>query len=201
MNFRKITISIAMGALAVAAAAQTKSFEIGKSGSAQQQIATVESNADFETFTGRTHKIRGTLKFDPKTQSGSGYIELDISTIDTGIALRNEHMRGEMWLNSAKFQKIRFDTTKIQHIRGDQYRVTGKFTLHGVTRTITTTARVRYLAESEATKKAKFNGDVLHVRTDFSINLSDYGVMIPGPAKGRVANKVKITLSVFASTT
>ncbi|MCH8275249.1 MAG: YceI family protein [Armatimonadetes bacterium] len=200
MKISKLALGFMAVAIVGVANAQTKTFKIDSSSAPQQRIATVESNADFETFTGRTSKLSGTIQFDPRSKKGHALIEIDAASLDTGIEMRNEHMRGEMWLNTEEFRKIRFETTKVEHVRGDDYRVTGKFTFHGVTRTIKVDAKVRYIAQSDVTRKAKFKGDVLHFKTDFRIKLSDYGVKIPDPAKGRVSNTVKISISAFAQT-
>jgi polyisoprenoid-binding protein YceI len=179
--------------------AQAKDFTIGASGSEVQQIATVESRADFETFVGRTAKVTGKLTYDPQKQTGSGYMEVDANSIDTGIALRNDHMKSPQWLDTARFPTIRFETTRVQRITGDNYRVTGKFSLHGVTKTITVTARVRYLPESDTTRRARFKGDVLHVSVSFPVKLSEYGIKISPAAVGKVSDTVMINVTAFAS--
>jgi polyisoprenoid-binding protein YceI len=100
-------------------------------------------------------------------------------------------------LNTAKNPTIVFETTNVRFLRGNTYSVAGRFTLNGVTRNVTTNAEVRYQKESDATRNARFRGDVLQVRTSFRIKLSDYGIKIAGPATGKVANDVTITLTVY----
>jgi polyisoprenoid-binding protein YceI len=199
MRLRVAIVAAALLAVAQAGWGQAKEFTIGTSGSEAQQIATVESRADFETFVGRTAKVTGKLTYDPKKRTGSGYIEVDANSIDTGIALRNDHMRSPQWLDTARFPTIRFETTNVQRINGDNFRVTGRFSLHGVTRTITVTARVRYLPESETTRRARFKGDVLHVDVSFPVKLSDYGIKISPAAVGKVSDTVTINVTAFAS--
>lgn len=192
-----------VGALFVAATllssfafAQAKTYRVG-SGSPAQQLATVESDTEFETFTGRTEKVTGSLTFDPAKRTGSGRITVDAASIKTGIDLRDEHMRSADWLDTAKFPTITFETTEVRHIRGDQYRVTGRFTMHGVTRTITTTATVRHRPESDATRSAGFRGDVLRVAVNFNVKLADYGIVISPRARGKVAGTVRLNVVVF----
>ncbi len=122
---------------------------------------------------------------------------MDAASIDTGIPVRNDHMRSSDWLNTAKNPTIVFETTNVRFLRGNTYSVAGRFTLNGVTRNVTTNAEVRYQKESDATRNARFRGDVLQVRTSFRIKLSDYGIKIAGPATGKVANDVTITLTVY----
>lgn len=192
---------LALGLLAVSSSAfaQTQEFKVG-AGNATQQIAQVESFTDFETFTGRTDKVSGSMKFDPVKKTGSGKIIVDVKSIDTGIPLRNDHMLSAGWLDAAKFPTITFETTNVKFVKGDMYRVTGKLTLRGVTKTVTTDARVRYTKESATTKNAGFKGNVLQVRSTFNIKLADYGVKIPAQAKGKVAETVTISVTTYGQT-
>ena len=190
-----MTAAVFLGALAVQAAPST--FKIG-GGNPAQQIATVESVTDFETFTGVSSDITGTINFDPAKKTGTGKITVNVKGIKTGIDLRDDHMRGEQWLNAAKFPTITFEATGVKPSGGDKYKVTGKFTMRGVTKTITVDANVKHMAKSAATQGAGFKGDVLQVKTSFNVKLSDYGIKISGPATGKVANQVKIGLTVYA---
>ena len=56
------------------------------------------------------------------------------------------------------------------------------------------------LGESAATKKAGFAGDVLHIDAQFRVTLADYGIVISGPATGKVADTVNIRITAFGTT-
>lgn len=182
--------------LASLALAQAKTFTIGAF--ATHQLAQVESFTDFETFTGRTDKVTGTLKFDKAKRTGSGKIIVEAKSIDTGMPLRNDHMNSPMWLDTEKFPTIEFTTTKVQFIKGDSYRVTGSFKMHGVTKTVTVNATVKHMAAGAATQKAGFKGDVLQVKTSFDVKLADYGIKLPPQAEGKVGKTVKISIVTYA---
>lgn len=199
MKSYKILPLLALAALGITALAAEKTYKVG-AGPPSQQIATVESVTDFETFTGTTHKVSGTVKFDKTKGTMSGKIIVDVASIKTGIDLRNEHMRGPMWLNAEKYKNITFEATKSKHIKGNEYDVTGKFTMHGVTKTITVRTTIRDRNASEASKQAGFKGDVLQLKVKFKIKLSDYGVMIPKMAAAKVNNEVTISVTTYAQT-
>ncbi len=192
----KTLSTLILATLAIAANAQAVNFKVG-TGNATQQIAQVESATDFETFTGRTDKVSGAISFDPTKKTGSGRLVIDAASISTGIDLRDEHMRSEGWLNTDKFKTITFEVGKVKHVKGNSYDVTGKFTMHGVTKTITTRVEVKHIKESEATRNARFKGDVLQVKASFNVKLSDYGIKIPAQAKDKVANTVRISVTVY----
>ncbi len=197
-NLLSIPVAILSASLVSQSFASGKVFDIDNQKLAYRNIASIESVADFETFTGKTNSVSGSISFDPATKKGSGKIIIDPSTIDTGIPLRNEHMKSSGWLDTQKYPQIVFETIKVQPLRGDDYRVTGNFTLHGVTKKITTTVRLRYRAQGQATKLAGFSGDVVQLSTKFEISLNDYGIKIPAMSAGKVAKEVTVSLSTYA---
>lgn len=197
---KKINVfaTIALALVGGIASAGPIDFKIGNAGGMKvSQVFAIDNDAAFENFTGQTHNVQGSIAFDPQSHKGGGKITVDLSSIDTGIAMRNEHMRGEMWLNTAKFPTATFETTQVRYLGADRYRVSGKLTLHGVTRPVSTEATVKYIKQSEATKKAMFTGDVLQLKTDFSVKLSDFGVMIPDMVQGKVSDTLHARLVVF----
>ena len=89
-----------VAALSGHATAQQKHFEVDNQKNKYRNIASIESVADFETFTGKTNEVSGSFFYDPTTKKGGGKIVVDPSAIDTGIPLRNEHMKSEGWLDT-----------------------------------------------------------------------------------------------------
>ncbi len=191
--------TLALASLTIVAFASTKTFNVVSDKLEYRNLATVESTTEFETFTGKTTKVTGSFTFDPAAKKGAGKLTVDLGSINTGIPTRDEHMRSPGWLDTEKHSKATFQTTRVTNTTGDNYRVTGQFTLRGVTRTITTSAKLRYRAESADTKKAGFTGDVAHLYTKFNVKLSDYGVKIPDIAKGKVNPTVTVSISAYGT--
>ncbi|MBS1704761.1 MAG: YceI family protein [Armatimonadetes bacterium] len=191
---------IGLGIAAAMTWAAPKTFTVVGEKLSYRNVASVESVAEFETFVGRTNNVSGKLSYDPAKKTGSGMFSVDVASIDTGIPLRNEHMRSPDWLNAAKYPSIKFESTKVAKASGDDYKVTGKLTIKGKSKVITVPARIRYRAEGEATKKAGFNGDVIQISSSFKIKLSEFGVVIPQMAGGKVSDTVTISLSAYATT-
>ncbi|MEJ5170712.1 MAG: YceI family protein [Fimbriimonadales bacterium] len=195
----KLLSILLIGAASASSLAQT--FRVGKeAGLPVSQTVTVESDADFENFTGITHGVSGVIRIDAAKKVGSGRLEIDLASIDTGVPLRNEHMRSPQWLDTDKYPKAVFETTNVRHKSGDTYTVTGRLTFHGVTRTITTDVNARLIRESAQSRAARFKGDVVRIKGQFRLRLSDYGVQIPEIAKGKVAEVVTIRFDIFGQT-
>lgn len=192
--------SLALHTLAPTALAADKTFDFGRPNLAPNQVITFESATSLEDMVGRTNKVSGWIKADPTKKTGSAKITIDVASFNSGIEARDEHMRSEGWLNTAKYPNATFETTTVKFTGGSNFDVTGKFTLHGITKTIKTKATVKYMPESDVTKRNRFAGDVVQVKTKFNIKLSDYKVMIPAMAKDKVSNNISISVSIIGTT-
>lgn len=202
----KSLTSLSLAALVglTAAAASATDFEIM---TAPVSTATYTSDADLETISGTSVQVSGTIATDLKDPSKtSGTITIPVTSLVSGVAMRDEHMAGENWLNAAKFPNITFAIESLK-LKGDsktlangtsvQADATGDFTLHGVTKTITIPVRASY-REVPAGQVYGLEGNLLRIETNFSIKLSDYGVNIPAPLTAKVANELSLTVKATA---
>jgi polyisoprenoid-binding protein YceI len=188
--------SLAVGIVVTSIAlASVQTFRIA----GERNSATVESNTSVENFTGRTNKVTGEIRFDPQAKTGSGVIVVDAMSITTGIGGRDNNMRNASYMNFAAHPQIRFETTSVRNTQGDEYQVTGRMTMSGKTVTLTIPATVRFLSASNATRELGLEGDVVNLRTNFQIKLSDFGVELKGQSATSVSSTPRIQLNVFAS--
>lgn len=162
-------------------------------------IATVESETDFENFTGRTNQVSGNLIFDQESKTGSGTLIVSGKDITTGVDLRDEDMRSRAWFNFDAIPEIRFQVTAVRSLGKDIYSVKGNLSMSGQTKPITARVTLRYNSANATTKSLGLKGDVIALTTKFSIKLSDFGVTHPSIAVGRVNNNVSITLKAIAT--
>jgi polyisoprenoid-binding protein YceI len=178
-----------------------------------RNTVTFKSEAPLEDIIGTTNQVTGKIVFDPKHPENGGHAELFVSTaaFNTGIPLRDEHLRGADWLNSAKYSQITLKISKVKDIKEVkssstsatyELYVLGELTLRGKTQAISFPARVTYLKESEMTSQ-KMPGDLLAARASFEVSLADFG--ITGP-KGmdlvgsKVGETIQIDVSLMGST-
>ncbi len=173
---------------------------------------TFSSQAPLEDITGTTNDLRGYLTFDPmRPRAGvRGEMVVSVASLNTGIPLRDEHLRSAEWLDAAAHPTISFtieDTTSIREVKrtdaAQTYDLTliGTFALHGRSRQMHVPARLTFLRETEQTKM-KMPGDLLAVRVSFDVPLKDYG--ITGGAMGqvvgsRLSESIEVEVSLFAS--
>lgn len=195
---KKLLITSLLAFALPAALAAPMTFSVATE-SEKSNVATVESEADLENFTGLTHQITGNLRFDPQARTGSGTLVVNGASLQTGVALRDEHMRSKDWLNFDGQPNITFQISKVQWVKADQYRVSGTLTLNGVTKVLTTEAKVKFTPRNEVTQMIGLKGDALAVTTQFKLKLSDFKVSHPAIQAGRVNNEVTISVKFLAS--
>ncbi len=82
--------------------------------------------------------IAGQLTLDGSDITGSRVeASLDASTIDTGNADRDTHLKSADFFDVATFPSLTFRSGKIARVDEDTLAVTGELTIHGVTREVT----------------------------------------------------------------
>ncbi|MGE5496542.1 MAG: YceI family protein [Syntrophothermus sp.] len=163
-------------------------FHVDKS---RKNLVKFISDAKIETFDGTTDKIDGYFYWDGNDllSKSTLYLEVDLRTIDTGIGLRNRHMR-ENYLETDKYPMAVF---KGKLIRADQqqggaYDVTaqGDMTIHGVTKPITVKGT---LTPSEA--------GGYRISSRFELKLPDYNIPVPQMMFLKISEVMKMELDFF----
>jgi polyisoprenoid-binding protein YceI len=94
-------------------------------------------------------KVRGTfrefsgtiVRDDQDLSKASVVFRIQAATIDTRNANRDEDLRSEDFFDVAKFPEIVFESTAVERVSDDEYRVTGRFTMHGVTKLLSLPVR------------------------------------------------------------
>ncbi|MBM3317401.1 MAG: YceI family protein [Candidatus Eisenbacteria bacterium] len=111
------------------------------------QIDVAHSSAGFKVrhlfnqTTGRFTDFTGALQYDPaRPENSSIEITIRAASIDTANENRDNHLRGSDFFDVEKHPTIVFRSTKIEPTdQENRYRVTGDFTMLGVTRPIVVT--------------------------------------------------------------
>jgi len=129
------------------------------------------------SFTG----LKGEIHFDPTQLNSSRFeITLDANSIDTGIDLRNKHLKKEDYFNVKTYPEIKFVSSKIESQSGN-YSVTGKLTIKKTTKEI----------EFDFTAQKPSTGYLF--KGEFPLNRRDYEV---GGNSFSMADDVKVFISV-----
>ena len=139
---------------------------------------------------GRFRDFDGTIALD-RSNPAASKVELTIqaASIDTSNETRDKDLRSANYFDVEKFPTITFKSTKVESKGGDQYDVTGDFTLHGVTKSIHIPVKHTGFGTMGKTEKAGFE-------VALPIKRSDYGMAAGGPVVG---DDVEINIQVEAN--
>ena len=138
----------------------------------------------------------GTLLIDEATPAASSVeVEIEAASIDTKEGQRDDHLRSPDFLEVQKFPKIRFQSTRVEKVSDERYRVTGNFTIRDSTKPIV--LDFDYLGRA----KDPWGGERIAFAAKTSIDRKDYGLVFNMPLEGGgvlVGEKVEISLDVQA---
>ena len=121
---------------------------------------TFHSTTPLEDVDGTANNITGTVAFDVANfaKTLKGKIIVEAASINTGINLRNEHMKSANWLDVKQYPDITFEIKSVSDVKqiADNkltFKVTGAYTMHGVSKDVTADAEAIYLDENEQTQQ------------------------------------------------
>ena len=124
------------------------------------------------TVRGHFSAIRGTLEFDEAhPENASIEAEVDVASIDTRDKNRDAHLLSPDFFDAQKYPVISFKSTKVERA-GDDYKVTGDFTLHGITRSVS------FNVEYGGTVKDPYGLTRLGINGHTKISRKDWGLTL-----------------------
>jgi polyisoprenoid-binding protein YceI len=183
--FKTLSLAAVAGALLAAGAAEAEParFRIQPEASEVGFRATSRlMDAD-----GKFSRITGEVRLDPKDPSTAMVtLTIESASIDTGIGMRDKHLRSADFLDVARFPTMTFESQRVEVV-GRRATVTGQLTLHGVTREIVVPVDVR------------FSERALVATGEFQLNRRDYGINYSS-FLNPIGNAVHVTFTFRART-
>ena len=161
---------IYFGILCLVANLSAMEYQVDKT---KDNMVLFVSQAPVESFDGSTNSIDGYVlwKGDNPLNQCEFYFEVDLSTFDTGIGMRNQHMR-DNYLETDKFRYAIFtgtltsiDTLDIENTY--DVVVDGMLNLHGVEQPYTMDGRV------------SLDADTMNVQCGFEVMLEQHKIKVP----------------------
>lgn len=128
----------------------------------------------YSVLTGRFDAFSGEFSYDPaKPAASTVNVSIDTGSINSNHAERDKHLRSPDFLNTEKFPKATFVSTKI--VLDDdknEFDIVGDLTLNGVTKSIT--IEVDKVGEGKdpwGGYRAGFSGETTITLKDFNIKM------------------------------
>jgi len=123
------------------------------------------------TVKGQFKVISGTLHIDEQNPQNSAVdAQADAASIDTRDANRDAHLRSADFFEAEKYPTINFKSTKVEHVSGDEYKVTGDLTMHGITKPVV------FDAEYQGKGKDPWGNERAALAAKSKINRKDWGL-------------------------
>lgn len=159
-------------------AIRKKCIHRGKPTMAKWNFDLAHSRANFSarhmmltTVRGGINIASGVLDFDPANpNNGSVEVTLDATTINTGVADRDGHLKSPDFLDVANFPTLTFKSTKVEMTGENTANVTGDLTIRGTSRPVV--IKAEYLGagkDAYGKEKVGFVGSTRINREDWGL--------------------------------
>ena len=158
-----------------------------------------KTDAPLESINGTATAISGRVTFDPADPGAvKGRIVVESASLHVGNPMQKEHLHSDKWLDVAKYPQITFEVESVKNVKtqGDitTADVTGKMSLHGVTKTVTAPVKMTFLKDKLKARTGR-EGDLLVIRANFKIKRSDFAIN-PGQMEEKVSDEIELNLSI-----
>lgn len=136
----------------------------------------------------------GTIVTEPnRFDRGSVNVAIKTASIQTGNERRDEHLRSADFFDAAKFPEITFRSQRVE-VRGEDLRVHGALTMHGVTKPVVLEGRyIGTTKDAQGKQRIGFEAETRIDRRDFGVNWNN---LVEGASM--VGDEVTISMVVAA---
>jgi polyisoprenoid-binding protein YceI len=135
----------------------------------QIKFSTHKAEGNFKTFSGE-------LVFNESNLAASSFnVQIEVASINTGNALKNNHAKSAKWFDAKKYPYIKFVSTAISK-SATGFEAKGDLEMHGVKKQIS----------------IPFNFSNNSFKGKFEVNRKDYGIV----GVGDVGNTVALDITV-----
>ena len=143
---------------------------------------------------GHFNDFAGTITYDPKhPEKLSADVTIQAKSIDTGNERRDNHLRNEDFFEVETYPTITFKSTSAK-MDGETILLTGDFTMHGTTKSITLPVTVLGVGVHPRSK-----APIVGFETAIVLKRSDYGVNNYVDKTGVLGDEVKVTITLEAA--
>ncbi len=144
----------------------------------------------FSTMHGRFGATTGKITLDPAAKTGSIDITIDATSIDTGHAKRDTHLKSDEFFNVGKFPSLTYKADKLKFSGEKLTGAEGSLTMLGVTKPVNLVVTSFHCGPHPMNKK-----QMCGANATAAIKRSEFGLSAYVPAVG---DEVKIAIEVEA---
>lgn len=161
---------------------------------AHSRVGFSVKHAMVTTVRGSFPVVRGSIRVEDVGVAAVD-VEIDVSSIDTGQQGRDDHLRSPDFFDVETHPSMRFVSTGIEDLEGDEFVLVGDLTIRGVTRPVRIDVESSGVqVDHRGATRAGFEGRTTISRAEFGLTwnvaLEAGGVL--------VSDRIKIELDVSA---
>src|SRR5262249_14711430 len=121
---------------------------------------------------GKFADFEGVIRFDESSPERSTVsLTIQTNSIDTSYAERDAHLRSSDFFAVTEYPTIAFESSRVARIRDNQFEVSGRLTIRGVSRDIVIPVAYLGLARDPwGQDRVGFEGELTLNRKDFGLN-------------------------------
>lgn len=135
--------------------------------------------------------IKGKILIDRDNLANSSVdAKINVLSINSSNAKRDEHIKKEEYLDAAKFSEITFVSDKVDAKNNSEGVITGTFTMHGVAKKMNIPFKVLGFGTDP------WGGYRLGLEAHTTLKASDFGFTWPLKANAPVGDDIEITLLI-----
>jgi polyisoprenoid-binding protein YceI len=147
------------------------------------------------TVRGQFNAVNGIVHYDPKRMaSASVDATIDCRTLNTGVAKRDEQMKGPDFFDTKKYPLMKFRSKNVEPAGPEKLKITGNLTINATTREVVLDADQPSPPIKDAQGREKIG-----LSASTKINRKDFGIVwneILETGGVAVADEVSITLDI-----
>ena len=147
------------------------------------------------TVRGEFREFEGTLEIGEDLSTARAYGTVKTASVDTNQPQRDEHLRSPDFFDVERYPEMRFESTRIEQIAEDAFRIIGDLTLHGITR------EIELEAELVGSGTGASDEQRIGLEVTSELSRSDYQMKFNaalGSGNAVVADKVRLELDLAA---
>ena len=162
---------------------------------AHSKVAFAVKHMGIATVRGEFTEFEGTLEIGADLSTAKIYGTVKAESVDTNEPQRDAHLRSADFFDVAEYPELRFESTGIEALDDEEFRITGQLTIHGVTNEIVLHAEV------QGTDTDPWGNERVGLEVTGQLSRGDYEMKFNqalGSGNMLVADKVKLALDISA---
>ena len=162
---------------------------------AHSKVGFAVKHMGIATVRGEFNDFEGTLEIGEDLSASKAYGTVKVQSVDTNEQQRDDHLRSADFFDAAEYPELSFESTRIEQLDDEEFRITGNLTLHGVT------GEVVLHADLQGTDVDPWGNERVGIEITGQLSRGDYGMKFNqalGSGNMLVGDKVKLALDISA---